>query len=754
MNRRPTMGGLAAHVSNPIAAQLAREINRGGDAGQLVREALVDAQIHNDWQRVIAIENSLERVDDRTTARHLGAIGTRAVLVNRSDGGMFARRIPQGYEHGLVWLVCLLFLRMDSDLDTAQSIAERFREKALEAGGFGVDWGNASMCLPPFAFGGPIRITFTQAMGREDYAEVARVLGFVDSGIAAQVQASSEGGPHPLAHIVWGTVVTGANDPLSELFDESTWCPALDRSTVGPELTRLLAQAATEFEGETLVHPECMSAPEAADFARQMANEQLISHVIESDLKPVLGETLDGASVRISKIEPRSLPYMDQLLISIWSRANILVHSLRLPRTGQSLEEYAQQIASFCRSQGVSEVRMQDLAAPIGANEYPGYVVALDGTMVPTSEAGKGDAASLIRSIGWADFIIGDEQRSALSLPSVLFLDKLGVLAVLGEHFQPAVWARIKAGLEAPGEPLEVFKEEFRRSWEGTPEDLVWALDKREALLLPERSHALAAQFKVGGGAIFKVTPALIGLLTNTEIGDECPTEFLAGGYDMMYQFLDVPAHASAAEDGGPMGAVLDGVMVQRWEKAGQGHLLLDAFVRQGAHSVEMPNIEVATLHLLVHQDSTLADLRGQVPPDQGLLAQALDLFAGVMLYMNLRDARVVRRDDRAKAQAAFAALNRKKRRQQDYERLHSSYDAIHIGPEALTEGDEAPALPHGQAGVRPHYRRGHFRFNQRFGKGRSQTRPVFIPPVLVNAHKLAAEPPSKKGYVVGPARA
>lgn len=47
--------------------------------------------------RMIAIENSLERVDDRTTARHLGAIGTRAVLVNRSDEGAFARRIPAGY---------------------------------------------------------------------------------------------------------------------------------------------------------------------------------------------------------------------------------------------------------------------------------------------------------------------------------------------------------------------------------------------------------------------------------------------------------------------------------------------------------------------------------------------------------------------------------------------------------------------------------------------------------------------------------
>ena len=78
-NQRPRVHGLAAHVSNPEAAKLAREINRGGDVHTLVKEAIVDAQIHRDWTRVVAIENSLERVDDRTIARHLGAVGTRAV---------------------------------------------------------------------------------------------------------------------------------------------------------------------------------------------------------------------------------------------------------------------------------------------------------------------------------------------------------------------------------------------------------------------------------------------------------------------------------------------------------------------------------------------------------------------------------------------------------------------------------------------------------------------------------------------------
>ena len=48
-NRPPRTQGLAAHVSNPVASKLAREINNGGDVHTLVKEAIVDAQIHKDW---------------------------------------------------------------------------------------------------------------------------------------------------------------------------------------------------------------------------------------------------------------------------------------------------------------------------------------------------------------------------------------------------------------------------------------------------------------------------------------------------------------------------------------------------------------------------------------------------------------------------------------------------------------------------------------------------------------------------------
>lgn len=581
INRPPRAQGLAANISNPQAANLARQINNGGDVRTLVKEAIVDAQIHKDWSRVAAIENSLLRVDDRTIARHLGAVGTRAVVLSRTDEGGLAARIPEGYQHGLAWLVCLLFVRLDSDIETARAISKSFWSKARAVGGFGVDWGSTPLCFPPFAFGGPSRILLTESVGRGETSFLYEIRDFTARSVLAQENAST-GGITSLAHILWGTVVTGTNDPLADLFNEDIWCPGFDHPAFAPEMTRLLAEASTGYDGDTFIHPECMPAPVANDFARSMVNEQVISQVIEGRLKPTLGEQLEGASVRISKLVPNSLPYMDQLLISIWTRANILVQTLRIPRTGNPLEADAQTIADFCRAQGIKNVFMPELASPIPAQAY--------------SEESDDDDAD------------------------------------------------------------EVF--------------------------------------------------------------------------------------------------LIDGVLVQRWEEAGVQHLQLDGFITRGPVDGSDPFLtEVATLNVVVGETSTLADLYSQMDLADGVLKQALDLYAGVMLYMNSRDARVQRKDEHAEAAAALAALNRKKRRKEHYQRLNSSVDAIHVGPETVSAEGEGLKLAHGRHGVKPHYRRGFVRFNQRFGKGRLQTRPVLIPPVLVNAHKLAGDSPGKKQYVVGSSR-
>ncbi len=757
INRPPRAQGLAAHISNPEAAKLAREINNGGDVRTLVQEAIVDAQIHKDWARVVAIENSLQRVDDRTIARHLGAVGTRAVVVSRLDGGRLAARIPEGYQHGLAWLVCLMFVRLDADLVIADAIAQSFCTKSAEAGGFGVDWGPEPMCLPPLAFGGPIRITTTEGAARGDLRQLYEIRDFAERAVEAQERASS-GDKSGLAHILWGTVVTGTNEPLADLFNEEIWCPGFDHKALAPAMTRLLAEAANEFDGETYIHPECLSAPAANDFARRMVNEQVISNVVQGRLKFQLGEDLKGASARITKLIPNGLPYMDQLLISIWSRANILVQSLRIPRSGNSLEVDAEIIADFCRAQGIQNVTMPELASPIGANDYPGHTVGLDGAMVKIGVAGIGDASCLIQTLDWDDPEVDGDLTGVEKLPFILVIDKYGVMTSLGKHYQPQVWQAFKESWSRPGDPIALMKKDMVRFWRGAPDDLPWALDAYALALLPERAHALAAQFKLAGGAIVQVTPGLVDILQNTDIGEDCPSQFLQGGFDVMYLVFRVPADAyldTSDSDEEDEVFRIDGVLVQRWEEAGVQRLQLDAFITSGPADGSNPFlVEVATLNVAVGESSTLADLHSQMDLDDGVLKQALDLYAGVMLYMNSRDARVLRKNEHTEAAAALAALNRKKRRKEHYQRLNASVDAIHVGPETVDSGGLGLSLSHGRHGVKPHYRRGFVRFNQRFGKGLQQTRPVLIPPVLVNAHKLAGDAPDKKQYVVGASKA
>ena len=281
-------------------------------------------------------------------------------------------------------------------------------------------------------------------------------------------------------------------------------------------MTRLLAEAATEFDGETYIHPECLPAPAANEFARRMVNEQIIGKVVEGRLKPQLGEQLEGASARITKLTPHGLPFMDQLLISIWTRANILVQSLRIPRSGNPLEADAEIIADFCRAQGIKNVAMPELVSPIGANDYPGYAVGLDGALVKIGVAGMGDASSLIQSLDWEVPAVDGDLTGLEKLPFVLVIEKYGIMAALGQHYQPQVWQAFKESLSRAGDPIALMKKDMMRFWRGAPDDLPWALDAYERALLPERAHALAAQFKLAGGAVVQVTPGLaeIGVIS------------------------------------------------------------------------------------------------------------------------------------------------------------------------------------------------------------------------------------------------
>lgn len=752
----PRMSGMAANVSNPKASALAKSINRGGNAEELVRNAIVDAQLHDDWRGVVAIENSLERVEDRTTARHAGYVGTRALIVNRLDANAYAHRLPTGSQSGLAWLVCFVFLRTDGDVETGLQIAETFQERVIEAGSFGINWGkDAVMCLPPVAFGGPTRLSTTLAMGRGDYGTIYDIQDFAINAMQAEVGVSrSLDNTHPVSFILWGTVVTASDNPAQELFDESTWCPGMDFASVAPRITQLLAEAASGFDGDTYIHPECLSATQATEFAQKLTKEQVVDSAMNGAMKSIYGDDLSAAHVRITKIMPKELPYMDQLLIGFAGRANTIATTYRFPRSDKPLEEDAEFIASLCRERGITDIRIIDLNRPIHANDYPGYSVGLDGEWIEGQDARLGDARSLVTSVDWELPEDPPETYTPAThqLPAVIFLDKVGVQSVLEQHYTPNIWGAVKDALSTPCDPMQAVEQVLRGAWQGSAADLEWLLDKYEPALFPHRHDLLCVQFKQCQGTVVRATESLLHTLRETDIGDDCPSTFLRSGFDCYYLLLRVPADAIDEPEDPEHRRYIDGLLVQRWNLGGQEHLLLDVFITSG-NDVHTPDIveDAIALKLVFDESATLAHLRQQIDPHDDLSRQALDLFAGVTLYMNSRDARIERRDDHQKAADALKLLNRKKRKPADYNRVQSSFDAIYVGPEFINDASTVfKGEGHARSGVKPHYRRGFVRYGQRVGKGLTETQPVFISPVLVNAHKLLEGEPRKKQYVVG----
>ena len=93
----------------------------------------------------------------------------------------------------------------------------------------------------------------------------------------------------------------------------------------------------------------------------------------------------------------------------------------------------------------------------------------------------------------------------------------------------------MKEALASPGDPLGHLGATLRASWTGNVDDFEWLLEYHGSMLLPTREVALAAQFKLAGGAVVRVTPSLLGLLASTDIGSECPAMFVQPGFEMMY---------------------------------------------------------------------------------------------------------------------------------------------------------------------------------------------------------------------------
>lgn len=137
---------------------------------------------------------------------------------------------------------------------------------------------------------------------------------------------------------------------------------------------------------------------------------------------------------------------------------------------------------------------------------------------------------------------------------------------------------------------------------------------------------------------------------------------------------------------------------------------------------------------------------RGESPEDW---LEFVTFLLKILLYITVPSARAERCFERTNMLAAAAAEKNPKRRSKIERDAERAYDRIVIGPTSIPlEEQGVEAVGHRE--MRTHWRRGFFR-RQRHGEGLSQTKLVFIAPVLVRADRLAGDGPSPapKEYLV-----
>lgn len=740
MSRKNQLPPNARNVANPKAAALADAINKGGDAEKLIRDAIIDAQIHADWRGVAAIENSLTNVDYRTLGRKLLALGARGIVIQRSDGTELAQRIPDGFDFGIAWLVTSVFLCVEGDFDSLMEISIRSWEGLANQADSKITWGQFPMWAAAPSFGPPTRSLLTRSAFDGSMQFHYTHMESTRSLLESQRQASG-GLDGPQSGLLWGCYVTGSND-LSELFNPEVWAPGLDLAEASQDVVSQIA-AASESDEDVHIHPQVMAADKAMDFASWMMREQSIQEFREY----VFAGSFENAKATVALLEPSSAPYMDMINLGLWSKHGRLRQTLTFPRSGNDLMVDAEHMVEILHANGLVNTTVVSPKLKRPADDAYGHVVDANGNWEKSEVAGLGPAIAYVKTPEWLHLESLPGMKPGMErLPPVVLLSQLGAISALSDHYQPGVATSIKEALSKPGNPDVLIMEVLHGSPARDNELVDGLLSEDWSLLVPKREVALSAQFKLAGGALANVSRGLITLLEATDIGGDCPVEMMRPSYDIMY--LRVQKTVSFDESEEP--CVIDGILVQRWDDGTQTSLLLDSFIASATDDPEDAYpLYVETLEFEYPSEATLDDLHKQVESGDDFGKVVLGLVAGILLYMNSKDARLLTSNDRTNLADEMAGKNRKKRKPGDYQQLNGSYDHILVGP---TEG---PAHHDGvdESGrkVKAHYRRGFIRTNQRYGPGRSMTRPVFIPPVLVNSKSIVSgqELPEKKIYTV-----
>ena len=252
-------------------------------------------------------------------------------------------------------------------------------------------------------------------------------------------------------------------------------------------------------------------------------------------------------------------------------------------------------------------------------------------------------------------------------------------------------------------------------------------------------------------GTVIEATPALEPLLANSDVDLSLPMSMVAPPYAAQYlHFFELAMRHLTPPASSMPGHVFDGAFCffgPCADAPGRWRLELILISKRGDRYSGQVTLAGETdrgdTSLGPWMEWVLGAADGRLDDDcREAMHAVVSYVVKLFLYMGLKNARRVERNDRDDALKRAKGLGERKR-DRLLKRTASLYNAILVGPETLPA--QATSCGGGSA-VAPHWRRGHFRMRP-CGPGWQERKLIFVAPVLIHAGRLEGEPPAPKGY-------
>jgi hypothetical protein len=372
------------------------------------------------------------------------------------------------------------------------------------------------------------------------------------------------------------------------------------------------------------------------------------------------------------------------------------------------------------------------------------------------------DATTVFRTGSWAialgSEVVKDAPKERIPVPDAM--QQLGLMKAAGSRFQPEVFEFLRRQMAIPGMDFKAAYADACLKFEVLHRVSIVDLFNG---FIPSGMWTQLHHEQVNG-VLFRVDPSVQEQLDLTDVENKFPLQLLRTPFPDIYlhlerreklvtehgliQYLDgayVSERAEVDDNGRPAGRLLTITLALNDETALVSLTYPSiSFLIENEDSRDLAEILRETV------DRVADDMRknGQEVSLETMKAGAAPLMSicKVLLYISLPQARLSfqmrRRDLMDRARSASG-----RERQRLFDRAHKERDVIVVGPlppmETLEEG-----APSGH-GVKPHPRRGFCR-SQRHGEGLKLVKLVWIPPVMVNKHLIAAgHEPEPKQYKV-----